>query len=279
MTKLLLLLAAVGCSFLHPKHELEIKRLPEALAQTNACFLLYDLRSGKFAEVINEERCKKPEAPCSTFKIPLAVMGFDQGIFNTPGSRPYKWDGKKRLLDVWNKEQTVKTWMENSVVWFSQNLTRELGRKKVQEYLEKFSYGNEDFSRGVEDAWLTATPFSKEMPKTSVRITAYEQIDFMKGLYTFSLPVSMNAMTMTQSILTSEASSSGSVLTGKTGSGFVGESSKRRLGWYVAHLNTGTEEYLAVLTFDDQEPQKKDGLGGMVARESMKQLLAEKGLW
>lgn len=50
------------------------------IPDTNACFALYDLKENKMVEVVNEARCKERFAACSTFKIPLAVMGFDSGI-------------------------------------------------------------------------------------------------------------------------------------------------------------------------------------------------------
>ncbi|HXH74331.1 MAG TPA: penicillin-binding transpeptidase domain-containing protein [Bacteriovoracaceae bacterium] len=272
---LILMCTAISCGFLHPKREQKAHKLPATLEKTSACFILYDLKKEKVVEVINEDRCNKRFPACSTFKIPLAVMAFDQGILRGPNSSPYEWDGKKRMILTWNKNHTGKTWMQDSVVWFSQRMTKDMGRKKIQGYLDKFNYGNRDFSGGIEDAWLTPAPFLEKPPKTTVMISAMEQIEFMKALYLYRLPVSLNAMTMTQNLLPSETSQRGSVLTGKTGSGFVGEGSRRRLGWFVANVKSGTDEYLSVLSFDDNEP----GFGGNLAKESMKQILLEKGLW
>lgn len=273
---LLILLSLISCSAVK---EGDPKLLPATLAETNACMLLYDMKAEKVVEVINEERCRRPMPPCSTFKVPLAVMGFDTGKFKSAEDRPYKWDGKKRKIEAWNQEQNVRSWMQNSVVWFSQELTKELGRKKVQSYLDQFDYGNQDFSGGLTDAWLTNVPSERPDTQTSVKISAYEQLNFLKALYGFKLPVSLNAMTSTISLLSSETSKSGAVLEGKTGSGFLGPKAELRLGWYVGHLRSGNDEYLAVMTFDDRMQEAQGQYGGMVAREALKEVLAAKGLW
>lgn len=269
----------ISCGLLKPKKGKADRKLPAQLEKTSACFMLYDLKNEKMVEVINEDKCKKRFPACSTFKIPLAVMAFDSGVLKGPNSSPYEWDGVKRMIPAWNQNQTGISWMKDSVVWFSQRMTKDLGRKKVQEYLNKFQYGNKDFSGGIQNAWLTSAPFLEKKPKTSVMISAVEQVNFLKNLYLYRLPVSLNAMTMAQNLMPSETSPRGSVLSGKTGSGFTGENSQQRLGWYVANLKSGTDEYITVLTYEDEAPLKNPGFGGTLAKESLKQLLTEKGLW
>lgn len=252
--------------------------LPGELASTDACFALYDLKNAKLVDQVGLERCQARRPACSTFKIPLAVMALDYGTVKNAATK-LKWDGQKRMLDAWNRDHTAASWMKESVVWYSQQLTKKLGRNRVQGYLRKFNYGNADFSGGLENAWLTPSPFMTTPPKTSLEISPLEQIEFMKALYSDRLPVSLKAMAAARSLLPCETSPGGAVLCGKTGSGFQGESATLRLGWYVAHLRKGEEEYVAVVSYDDRIPVPNASFGGALARDSMKKLLAERGLW
>ena len=78
--------------------------------------------------------------------------------------------------------------MRESVVWFSQRLTPKLGTKKLQNYLNKFQYGNKNLKGGLTQAWLN--------PPTNpvgLKISAYEQVEFMKKLWTDKLPTTLAA--------------------------------------------------------------------------------------
>lgn len=110
----------------------------------NGCFILYDINTGKIVTKYNAKRCAERIPADSTFKIALSLMAFDQKIINQ--STTFKWDGKSRWLKDWNQDQTPRTWMQYSVVWVSQLLTPRLGMPKIKNYLQKFNYGNQDFS-------------------------------------------------------------------------------------------------------------------------------------
>ena len=71
--------------------------------------------------------------------------------------------------------------MRDSVVWVSQILARNIGTKKIEGYLDDFSYGNKDFSGGTEGAWLTPAPFLLATPNTSLKISAFEQGSFFNN--------------------------------------------------------------------------------------------------
>ncbi|WP_374029356.1 penicillin-binding transpeptidase domain-containing protein [Bdellovibrio bacteriovorus] len=243
----------------------------------DGCALLYDMNKKVWLEEFNPERCKRRHAPCSTFKVPLAVMAFDSGTLKD-ASTLFKWDKVPRSLDVWNQDHTAQSWMTNSVVWYSQEITKRMGRKKVQEYLTKFDYGNKDFSGGLQDAWLTPAPFSKNV-KTSVLISAYEQISFLEKLWNQQLPVSEHAMKTTKEILLLETSPSGAKLYGKTGSGYVDFKQNKRLGWFIAVVEKGSERYLGVVTYNDLDPQKEPAFASGPAKKILKEILAEKGLF
>jgi beta-lactamase class D len=252
----------------------------EIFAGTEACFLLYNLQTKNFESTFNKKYCYERTAPASTFKVPLAAMAIDAGLIQSEKT-PFRWDGAHRKIKAWNEDQTAQSWLKNSTVWVSGVITKKLGRKKVQAYLKKFSYGNRDFSGDLESAWLTSSPGEEEKGRrSSVKITAYEQIDFLEALYTNELPVSAKARELTRKLIDLDESSRGFHLSGKTGSGYVRAGSPRRLGWFVGHIVGNGKEYLVATRFGDLDTPAEDAeYGGTRAKEITEQLLRSAGLW
>lgn len=261
---------AIGLSFLSA-----CSLAPKFGSQTDTCFLLYNLKTSQYEKVIGGARCEERYTPCSTFKVPLAVMSFDAGILRDENTS-FLWDGVVRSkIPVWNQDHTAMSWMQNSVVWYSQELTKMMGKKKAQDYLKKFQYGNEDFSGSLTQAWLLPIDLSQ----STIKISAYEQIEFMKKLWTGTLPAKKKALDITKKITYLETSKNGFTLHGKTGSGSLGAQRNLRLGWFIAHIEGQGKEYLAVYTFNDKTPSKDLSYGGPLAKEEMKKILIKEKLW
>lgn len=220
------------------------------------CFLLLDLKTN---QVVEQAGVNKRLPPCSTFKVPAAVMGFDAKILTL--DRKFHWNGVKDSRPEVNQDQTAATWMERSVIWVTQVLTKELGMKKVKSYLARFAYGNQDFSGGLTQAWLTS----------SLLIDSREQARFMTDLWREKLPVSAQAQKLTKQILVVQKSDK-SKLSGKTGSGLWEGTD---LGRYVGVLQCPQGEYVVVLDFQGA----CKGPGGLVARQLVLDHLREKGMW
>lgn len=237
------------------------------------CFLLYNVKTQTYEKVINQENCREQLVACSTFKVPLAVMAFDANILKDENVI-LKWDGKKDEREVVNHDHTAKTWMRDSVVWFSQRLTPKLGLKKIKRYLAGFNYGNQDMSGGLKTAWLTAPD-----REPALKISAYEQKDFMEKLWTDKLPASPRAMKLTREITFLETSPKGYQLSGKTGSNFFADDRQKRLGWFISHLENGDQEYIAITNFTDLKPGNGASYGGAKAREITKLVLSDLGFW
>ena len=58
---------------------------------TDACFILFDLTTNKNVITYNSNRCNERVFACSTFKIPIAIMAFDQKILQDENT-VIKWD-------------------------------------------------------------------------------------------------------------------------------------------------------------------------------------------
>lgn len=239
------------------------------------CFLLYNVRTETFDRVVGEENCRERLVASSTFKVPLAVMAFDAGILKSE-DQILAWDGKKdEYREVVNQDHDARSWMNQSIVWFSKRLTSRLGMKKVKAYLKKFEYGNQDMGGGLTESWLVKAGDTG----AALKISAYEQAEFMKKLWMDRLPVSQRAMEIAQNLTYLETSPKGYMLHGKTGSNFYDADRRVRLGWFVGHLESKQQEYIVVTNFSDLAPSEVKTYGGAVAREITRHFLAEKGLW
>jgi beta-lactamase class D len=229
------------------------------------CFLLYNLKTGIFEKEIGGDHCQERFVACSTFKVPLSVMAFDAGLLANE-DEILKWDGKIEAREVVNRDHNARGWMKDSVVWFSKRLTPQLGKERFEKYLKDFNYGNQDLSGGITEAWLIA-PGTRE---PALKISAYEQVDFMKRLWKDDFPVSKRAMQITRELMYLETLSNGFKLSGKTGSNFYDD--KKRLGWFIAHLENGDREYIAVTVFSDSALPVDNAYGGAKAKEITKKI-------
>ena len=242
-------------------------------AGRDGCFELYDLRTNEIVVRSDPDRCAQRTSPCSTFKVPLALMAFDAGILEDETSS-LSWDGTKTSRDEWNRDQTAATWMQRSVVWFSQRLTPQLGMERVKGYLARFDYGNQDMSGGLTTAWLEG----------SLRLSPDEQLAFWRKFWREELPVSKHAYAMTKKITLVDTSPSGWTLHGKTGSGAVGSKGPKQkgrlwLGWFAGHVARGDREYVFVATYTDRVESGDRRPPGWIAREMAKKILTEMGLY
>jgi beta-lactamase class D len=230
--------------------------------KVEACFTFYDLNKEKVITSFNEDRCKERISPCSSFKIPLSIIGFDSGILKDENYP--KWNYKPEypaVIESHAKDHIPKSWMANSVVWYSQILTKELGIEKFKEYVSKFSYGNQDLSGnpgkndGLTEAWLNS----------SLKISANEQIEFLKKAITYNLPVSKEAINYTKKIMFLEELPSGWKLYGKTGSSQQKntDGSKKEnmgFGWFVGFIEKQNQIYIfAANIYDKQESKEYAG--------------------
>ncbi len=200
-----------------------------------SCFLVQEQQT-----ILKQEGsdCSQPYAPESTFKIALSLMGFDAGILKD-AEHP-EWPYKKEYelyLNVWKYPHNPRTWIRDSCVWYSQVLTRQLGMKRFQDYVDAFRYGNQDLSgekgqnNGLTHAWLSS----------SLAVSPQEQIQFLQKIVNKELPVSQAALDKTKAILFIQELAGGWKLYGKTGNGRQLSSDKNHKlplqhGWFVGWI-------------------------------------------
>lgn len=223
-------------------------------------FIMYDETQDQYI-VFNEPQSTKRWSPCSTFKIYNSLIGLETGVLDTEDVYTwFKWNGKPYPFPAWNHDQTLASATRDSVVWYFQELASRIGEKRMQEYLDKFDYGNRDISGGLTTFWL----------RSSLQISAREQVDLLHKLYAGQLPVSPeNIEVVKRNITLTE--NNGVRFMGKTGSGF--ENGKWELGWFVGCVEKqGTRYFFAT------NIQASDAATGGKAREISKAILKDLGV-
>ncbi|MDF1601233.1 class D beta-lactamase [Mesorhizobium sp. YIM 152430] len=227
------------------------------------CTLIADGKSG--AVLMERGDCHTPVTPASTFKVPLAVMGYDAGFLTAPDAPVLDFqEGYPDWIAEWRRPTDPAAWMRHSVVWYSQRITQALGAERLSAYAAAWGYGNADFSgdpgfdNGLERAWIAS----------SLQVSPVEQVRFLHGLVNRTLPVSAAAMDMTVAIVEGHSAGEWSVR-GKTGSAFPRLADRsfdrsRAWGWYVGWATKG--ERSVVFARLNQDEQRTEGPSGIRAR-------------
>ena len=225
--------------------------LPAVAHATTTCKLMADAATGEV--LVQEGQCDKRYYPMSTFKVPLALMGYDSGVLRDAHSPrlPFK-KGYADWSAAWRKPADPAGWMADSVVWYSQQLTRKMGAARFGKYVQQFGYGNQDVSgdpgkhNGLTASWL----------QSSLQISPREQVGFLRRVVNRELGLKPHAYATTAALMQVAAPVDGWQVYGKTGSGTV--EGTRSLGWYVGWMSKGERTIvfaqLAVEPDDDGKP-------------------------
>ncbi len=241
-----------------------------ALSQICAGEISFVALDGTTDKVLFEhgQRCNQRYSPCSTFKIALSLIGFDLGILQDEQNPEMPYEGYSVKVDSWKCSQTPTTWMQRSVVWYSQVLTQRIGLSRMGNYIALFGYGNQDLSgdrgenNGLTHAWLSS----------SLKISAIEQTAFLQKLLTGRLPVSPHAQQMTKNLLFCDTLEQGWKLYGKTGTGFEryhdgSPDFTRQIAWFVGWIEKNDHKFIFALNISElQDVPTKDERTGIVVK-------------
>ena len=230
-------------------------------AALESCAVVADAASGD--TLFREGPCDRRVTPASTFKIPIALMGYDAGILLN--EHEPRWDYQPGFpVNSKCDRETVDPpkWETCSVVWYSQEITTRLGMERFRDYVDRFDYGNRDVSgapgqnNGLTHAWLV----------TSLQISADEEIRFLRRFLDGALPASKRAHEMAAAILPVFHANGGWTVHGKTGGGRVQDAERRAdpdrpLGWFVGWADKdGRRVVFARLLISGGAPEAANGI-------------------
>jgi beta-lactamase class D len=225
-------------------------------------FVLLDASTGRTLVRYNPPQCAKRLPPCSTFKIPNSLIGLETGVLTGPEHR-MKWDGVKRPVAAWNRDQTLRTAFDKSAAWYYQRLAREVAEERMRAWVRRVGYGNNDTSGPVDRFWL-GHPLA---------ISADEQAAFILRLYRNTLPFSPRSLNIVKDLMIRDRRGD-AVLRGKTGTLGSWERHTTELGWFVGYVTRREKAY--VFATNITGGRNPDGLK---ARGITEAILRERGLW
>ncbi len=195
------------------------------------CFVLYDAQADGYARY-NPPGCTERFTPCSTFKIANTLIGLETGIISGP-EFSLKWNGVKRSIAPWNQDHTLRSAFSNSVFWFYQEIAQRVGPERMTAAVRRLEYGNQDTSGGSTNFWLEST----------LRISADEQVAFLRRLWADDLPLRKDAQQITRELMVLSRGPDGRVLYGKTGTAGDAKADIATLGWFVGCVTKGERKF------------------------------------
>ncbi|MEM1096434.1 MAG: class D beta-lactamase [Bacteroidota bacterium] len=199
-------------------------------------FALYDPAESQLL-VHNAVRAEERYIPASTYKIPNSLIALETGVL-ADTMAVIAWDGQERSFDAWNRDHTLATAFEFSVVWFHQEAARRIGQERMQHAVRDAGYGNADIGGGIDVFWLTG----------NLRISALEQIDFLQRLHEERLPFAEETLHLVKGIMVEERGAN-YVLRAKTG----WATDPHNVGWYVGYVVKHEQPYYFALNIDMTE--------------------------
>ena len=219
------------------------------------CTLVMEPRGS--APVIGN-KCETRVSPLSTFDIALSLMGFDSGLLTAPDSATWP-NGTDNVVTVEDGRAptTPRTWLRNSDVQYSQELTKALGLARLQQYVDNINFGNRDLTgdagedNGLTQAWLSS----------SLQISPGEQLQFLRMLILRDLPFSAEAVEKTIASMPVFPARGGWTVRGVTGTGFQRKSDgtrdpNRQFGWFVGWAERGASRVVFVRLVEDEGPER-----------------------
>lgn len=196
--------------------------------------------------VWNADRASEPRRPASTFKILNSLIVLETGVLpDTETSVP--WDGIGRNVPEWNQNHNLRSGIEVSAVWAYQELARQVGNERMQEWVTKADYGNTNIAGGIDEFWL----------RGDLRISPIEQLDFLEAFATGDLPFDGDVMDAVADILIRERGENWT-WSHKTGTALVEDPD---LGWLVGLTTHEAQTFVFAMNLD---LETSGNLGGQI---------------
>mgnify|MGYP001549929628 CR=1 FL=1 len=241
-----------------PREWPELNQAFEA-ERVSGTIALFDSQDGVLG-CSNLKKCQIAVTPASTFKIPHSMVALETGAVEGPDTI-LPWNHQAYTNDNWNQDLTFRDAFRLSCLPCYVAIARKLGDATEQEWLNKLEYGNRSIGGGGR-FWLDG----------GLRITALEQIDFLRRFDGDKLPISSRTADLVRDIMTIDVTES-YLLRGKTGSSLPPDESVEAL-WFVGWLELG-ERRIFFATLLDSHQEGVDPL--RVRRSVTERILKSKG--
>ncbi|HPX88637.1 MAG TPA: class D beta-lactamase [Methylophilaceae bacterium] len=203
--------------------------------------------------VHDDLRASRRFSAASTFKILNTLVSLEENVISVNDT--LKWDGISREIPEWNRDQSLESAFRSSCVWCFQELARRVGTAKYRHHLAASAYGelHEPFTETT--FWLDG----------SLKISAVEQVEFLKKVYRRSLPFNDSSYNSLRQFMLVEQNSE-YALRAKTG---WATKANPPIGWYVGYVETRKGTWFFAMNMDTPD-QSALPLRQKIARETLR---------
>ena len=171
--------------------------------------------------------------PASTFKIPHLLIALETGVVQDV-EQVVPWDGQRRRVAAWNRDQSVQQAVAVSSVPVFQTIARSIGEDRMSAWLRRLGYGNAAVSGGVDRFWLDG----------GLRVTPVEQVDFIEQLLLGTLPASTRSQIAARDAVPGERLACDVTIRGKTGWAHRPGDEGPDTGWWVGWVERPNDVWL-----------------------------------
>ena len=169
---------------------------------------------------------KEGTLPASTFKIINTLIGLEEGIINGKNDT-MKWDGEPKLfknfeVPNWNKDNDLEMAFKNSTIWYFEEISKRLKKRKYRKYLRRNKYSNRKNRNGNGyDFWNYG----------ELEVTPIEQLKLLFKLYQNELNFDIKHQELVKELMI-EKQNTNFILRSKTGWCY----DKIDIGWYIGYI-------------------------------------------
>lgn len=197
-------------------------------AKVKGAILIYNLQEDRYYS--NDFKwANNGQLPASTFKIPNSIIALETGIVEDDSTIFY-WDGEKRGNKNWEQNLIFKDALKYSCVPCYQEVAKNIGVKRMREYLNLFNYGSIKVdSTNIDMFWLEGES----------RINQFEQIDFLMNFHQSNLSISKRTESIMKRMMVIDETDYYKV-SGKTGWSYSNEKDN---GWFVGYIESDQKLY------------------------------------
>jgi len=233
----------------------------KSFAGNNGAIVIIDCTSEKVYDFF-PAASSEMLAPCSTFKIWNTLIGLECGLISKPEEKFYFWDGKKRSIEDWNQNLTLKEAFKVSCVPAFKDLAKKIGLENMKIWIDKISFGNKNISAGIDCFWLP------QEDGNEIKITPLEQAKLLAKFINKQLPFSEKSEKILKELMKEKETIHG-IFYGKTGSA-ADSSGNYTLGWFIGFVESQGETFAFACAIK--------GKMGKDARAIMEAILSKQGL-
>ena len=264
-----------GCSLLPDKHAINKDKLEAAIDANmgggNTCVVLLDAKTGlSVYQYGSAGVCRTLLPPCTTFDVPLALVGLDQGLI-TPQTI-YKWDNTPQTVKAWETDADITKAFHDDIGWWWGDLATAIGHDKLSDAAHRFDYGNTFVDGPVTSFWMGPPNGG------ALGLTTDQQAHFFKRFYAGELGAKPATTQFIQQLLVREVrddSRTGrATFSAAEGACPSNADGSNNVGWAAGRLLTKDRDLIFAASVN-----AADAPPGVEIRDKLRDIFASGGLW